>query len=366
MLQELKEKSSKQTKTAVIICLIISVALLVGAWFAGLSELAKGTANLNDLMDDEIGKRYVKADIYAVMDYYAYTTEDGETVEKEYIIPVGEESYMGLVVRDSNIRKCDELIEATTAYMNGEIDTLSTPFHVKGTILPMEEESLKYYKQYYEAIGWTDEELEVFLPYYLKVDYIGEWHCSGIYLICLLALIPILIAIWKILKNARGGYYKMVTAYCKKAPDYDRAMADLDRFYRTTAPVHGFRIARDFFMAPNGSNVLLLESKELLWAHQVTTTHRTNGIKTGTSYSIKLNLRSGKNYNIGLSEQQVQDVLEAIGRTLPFVFIGYDDELSAAYHRRRQELIAAADRRMAEMNMPEMNMPEMNMPGMNM
>lgn len=375
MLKELKEKSTKQTRVAVIICVIISIGLFACAWFTGFHVLLNGKVDLYDLKDDEIGKQkqYVKAEIFAVMDYYVYTTEDGETKEKEYIIPVGEKSYIGLVARGYNMKKCDELIQETTKYFNGESKELSEYLWVEGTILPMSEESLKYYKQYYATLGWSEEELKAFLPYYLKIDYIGMFDASFLYLLCILAVVPILIAIWKILKNARGGYYKMVTDYCKKAPNYDHAMAELDRFYHATAPVYGFRIARDFFMAPNGVKTILFESRELLWAYLVTTTHRTNGIKTGTTYSIKLNLRDGKRYDITLTKAQVEDLLQVIAQRLPYVFIGYDKELDKAYKQSsgRQELIAAADRRMAEMNMaetgmPEMNMPEMNMPGINM
>lgn len=369
MLKELKEKSTKQTRAAVIICVLISIALVACAWFTGFHVLLNGKVDLKDLKDEEIGKQkqYVKANIFIVMDYYAYTEEDGETKEKEYIIPVGEKSYMGLVARGDNMKKCDELMQETEKYFNGESKKFSEYLWVEGTILPMSEESLKYYKQYYVTLGWSEEELEAFLPYYLKIDYIGMFDASFLYLLCILAVVPILIAIWKIVKNARGGYYKMVTDYCKKAHNYDHAMAELDRFYHATAPVYGFRIARNFFMAPSGVKTILFESRELLWAYKITTTHRTNGIKTGTSYSVMLKLRNGRNYNIGLGEQQVEDVLEVIGQRLPFVFIGYDKELERAYNntQRRQELIAAADGRIAEMNMPEMSMPEMNMPEMN-
>ncbi|MBD5105885.1 MAG: hypothetical protein HDT41_02720 [Lachnospiraceae bacterium] len=369
MLKELKEKSTKQTRVAVILCVIISIALVAVAWFTGFHVLLNGKVDLDDLKDDEIGKQkqYVKAKIFTVMDYYAYTEEDGETKEKEYIIPVGEKSYMGLVARGDNMKKCDELMQETEKYFNGESKEFSEYLWVEGTILPMSEESLKYYKQYYVTLGWSEEELEAFLPYYLGVNEIDGLDKDILYFLCVLAVVPILIAIWKIVKNARGGYYKMITEYCKKAPNYDQAMAELERFYQATAPVHGFRVARDFIMAPNGVKTILLESKELLWAYPVTTTHRTNGIKTGTSYSVMLKLRDGRNYNIGLGKQQVEDVIAMIGQRLPFVFIGYDKELEKAYNysKRRQELIAAADRRIAEMDMAEMGMPKMNMPEMN-
>lgn len=369
MLKELKEKSTKQTRNAVIICVIISIALVAVAWFTGFHVLVNGKVNLYDLKDEEIGKQkqYVSADIYAIMDYYAYTTTDGKTTEKEYIIPVGEKSYIGLVVRGNDMKKCDEIMQETADYLNGESEQLPKSLQVEGTIMPMSEDSLKYYKQYYVATGWSEEELEAFLPYYLGVNEIGGLDKDILYFLCVLAVVPILIAIWKIVKNARGGYYKMITEYCKKAPNYDQAMAELERFYQATAPVHGFRVARDFIMAPNGVKTILLESKELLWAYKITTTHRTNGIKTGTSYSVMLKLRNGRNFNLGLGEQQVEDVLAIIGQRLPFVFIGYDKELERTYNhsKRRQELIVAADRRIAEMDMTEMSMPEMNMPEMN-
>lgn len=350
MLKELKAKSMKRGMITAGILIAIALVLAIVMWFLGLHYLFGTKGNLDTMKDEEIGEMYAEGEIYAIMDYYAYTTEDSKTVEKEYFIPVGEESYIGLVAPKAYLEQCDKLMKETQDYMSGESDTISSTFRVKGTILPMESSSLKYYKEYYEELGWDDEETEVFLPYYLKIEYIGEYHNSFYYLVGVLAGALVIIAVCIILKNVSGANQKMIVKYCKKSGNYDATMAKLDKFYYSVSPVQGVRISPEFFMSPFGNSTLLLESKEILWAYQVTTTHRTNGIKTGTSYSLMLKLRSGKYYQVAFDgEQAVLQVLQYIENTIPFVIIGYTDELQKVYSKNRQEMIAEADRRIAEM-----------------
>ena len=84
---------------------------------------------------------------------------------------------------------------------------------------------------------------------------------------------------------------------------------------------------------------------EIVWAYQKTTTHRTNGIKTGTTYSVVLNAINKKKYEAqhifekrqfdisAAGESGALEILEYINEVMPWVVLGYDNDLSRLYNK---------------------------------
>lgn len=350
MLKDLKKLSLKKTITQAIFWLAIGSIALCFAWFSGLHYLTKGPVNLNEMADENIKEGYVQGQIYAIMDYYEYTTnEDDDTIEKQYFIPVGEKSYIGLVANREYMSACDKLMKESQDYLEGTREQIDSIFHVTGTILPMNSESFKFYQDYYTELGVAENGEEIFLPYYLKIDYVGKFHKDFYYVLGIVAGLSLVIAIWLVVTNAMGRNQEMVTDYCKKAADYEHAMRLLEEFYYSTTPVWGIRVSPKFFMAPKGRIVLLLETGEILWAYQSTTTHRTNGIKTGTTYDIILRLKNGLQYKIPVkNDAAAQEVLQYIADAVPYIVIGYDDQIEQLYYENRQEMINEQERRKQE------------------
>ena len=61
-------------------------------------------------------------------------------------------------------------------------------------------------------------------------------------------------------------------------------------------------------------------------------------------------MRDGRNQVISMkSEQMTQDVLQQIHEKLPFVFVGYSDEINAYYNKNRAEMIQESEKIRAEM-----------------
>lgn len=363
MLEELKKKGFRAMKPYVIACVIYSCIVLPFFWFLfGFHELPKEKANLNEMKDEEIGMRYVEADIDTIIGYYAgwrssRKVEKGDMTEKAYIIPVGEASYIGLLAGKGKIEELDKIMKDTEDYLKGKRKEPPESIHLKGTILPLEGSSLRYYQEYCEAyyagIENSEEEKREFKPYYLAVGYIGrgEWGMTA-YIWCF-CLSPLLLGVWQVVRNARGGNQKMIKAYCKKAPDYDRALKEVEQFYRKTARVQlldshvsgEFRISREFFMGPYRRKTLFLKSREILWAYYTDENHYSKGVKLYTLYVVKLMLRNGRRYRLAFSyAEDAMQILDRIRQTMPFVFIGKSKEMKKAYKKNRKELIEKADR----------------------
>ena len=84
-----------------------------------------------------------------------------------------------------------------------------------------------------------------------------------------------------------------------------------------------------------------IPNSKILWAYQNTTTHRTNGIKTGVTYSVMIYVDGRKDaFNIGVpDETTAQNMLTRINDTLPWVVVGYSDDLKKTFSKDRAQFL---------------------------
>ena len=101
------------------------------------------------------------------------------------------------------------------------------------------------------------------------------------------------------------------------------------------ARIYGdIRISNRMLFYMMGSTPHVVLNDKLVWAYQNTTTHRTNGIKTGTTYAVVLSTMDKKSVNISVkNENTALSVLQDIKQNMPWVVVGYSDELKHMYQR---------------------------------
>jgi len=86
-------------------------------------------------------------------------------------------------------------------------------------------------------------------------------------------------------------------------------------------------VSKRYIIGKEGG-VRIFRTEDLMWAYHTRTTHRTNGIKTGTSHQLTLVFcGQKKRYQFVLMEDKIQECLELIGKSLPYVYLGYSDQL---------------------------------------
>ncbi len=94
------------------------------------------------------------------------------------------------------------------------------------------------------------------------------------------------------------------------------------------------RIGKTFLFYLDGSKPRLIKNDSIVWAYQKTTTHRTNGIKTGTTYSILIYLADKKTRDISVNSEAVaKEVLQCMEQNIPRAVLGYSEELNRIYRR---------------------------------
>lgn len=364
MFQELKKKYMVKNLTGAIFAFILGGIILM-TQMDNIKMILAPAEELDTLYADEIMESMkVKVEVGVIMDYYAYTEEDGRVIEKEYIIPVGTDEYMGLVLGKSYLDRADRNLDATWDYMDGDdqaLDRIET-FTVTGRVVSMSGESKKFYNEFVNELGWEPEEEELFIPYMVMTGSAAGGFTGNFIFLGIVAALIIIFGIYLLVRGITGGALKGIKKYCEATGNAEAAMQRLERFYAQTQPVEGIRISPEFIMVQTSSSVMVNDASKILWVYQHIVRHYTNGIPSGKTYSIMIWMTDGTKMDIPMKgKKKAEKALDYIGRCLPYIFFGFDDQIQAAYNQNRQGLIQAVTERRAQLmgQMPgEQMMPE--------
>lgn len=107
MFQELKGKYMVRYLIGALLAFAMGIVVIL-TQFNSIKVMLSPKVRMDELNAEDITENTkVEADIDVMIDYYAYTEQDGEVIEKEYFIPVGEEEYMGVVLGEKYLEQAD-------------------------------------------------------------------------------------------------------------------------------------------------------------------------------------------------------------------------------------------------------------------
>ena len=360
MFQELKKKSWKKSILATIIILAVAVLIWLNS-LDGVFDLIMGPQTLEEIEVEDINSQYVETDIYFVMDCFAeYVTKSSQTnIERTqwlyYIIPVGDEEYMAVRVNPAVGDILDDICDETWDYLSGYANGTYTTYHMTGKITRMSGEELTHYYNWFEEAGFTQAEIDQYaLPYMIQNNMVGgAVFSAGVpEAIVPFAIVGLLFFVWgvvRIVKAATGGYQKNIKNFILKNPGISGEMVSAD--YAAAEDLGAMKIGRLFTVFNKGKKSYILKNEEIAWAYLQRTTHRRNGVHTGTTYAVVLRTMDKKMYTIGLAnEDMVMRALEQYAIVAPGAVLGYSEDRKKAYNadvasfvRKEQELRAAAE-----------------------
>lgn len=266
--------------------------------------------------------------------YYVIVTSDWT---KEYY--VDDYRYMAIKVPASYENKLEEMADNTYE------GYLSDPISFSGKILKMEPKIYKYFTEYFVYDdGFTMEEFEeITLPYYIQTQ---TNKVSDNAIAIGVALGGLALVIWGIVRicRAASGSYLKKFRQAIAAEGYTETSVESDfNSAQSFAKNSGIKIGRLFVYNIDGSVPTAIPASKMMWAYQVTTTHRTNGIKTGTSYSIMIYVDRDKKPSITLSvpsEAVSQAILQRINTSFPWVVVGFSEEIKRLFNKDRAQFLA--------------------------
>ncbi|MGB1285130.1 MAG: DUF6709 family protein [Aggregatilineales bacterium] len=114
--------------------------------------------------------------------------------------------------------------------------------------------------------------------------------------------------------------------------------------------VEKLRFSRQWVVYKNGGDFEAARFDDLLWIYKHVTQHRTNGIKTGKTFVVKLHDRYGKEITVTGKEPEVDAMLNAIFQRAPWVLAGFNDQLDQAMKKDINSVIQAVEQRKAQVN----------------
>ncbi len=347
MLEKLKKKSIVKALPSVIILFIIGV-ILIGLEVGNLLALMKGSVQFETLEPDEIKEKVivsasVDTNFGAFMEEYEENTKTHltRTTNLYYIIWTGDEDsedykYMGIKVSAADEMKMEAMADATYNY------EYSDPIEYSGAIKKMSSEEYGFFKDYFIESGWTEEEFEEYtLPYYINVGALTGGAAAGVYIVLGLGILLIAIGLIMLIRALTGSKLK---AFVKEIEGAGFGVSDAEFDYESAKLFHkgnDLRIGKKFIFFMSGNTPKIIVNDKVVWAYQQNTTHRTNGIKTGTSYQILVyQLNNKKVLSIDIPNQNVgEDVLHHMNENMPKAVIGYSDELSRLFTKKYQEFL---------------------------
>ena len=242
---------------------------LPGAWDAGRP------ADLYTLDPAELEGRYVAARVDLIYALYAETVrgrgDRAQTVRREYIIPVGQDAFMGMEVTSGQIPAAQAVLETTAAVMRGEAGALDgSSLVVYGTVRQMDPYTRTFYEDVAGVSRFSAADQARFLPLVLVEGQVGRYSlplllaglaagagcglAGAVFLVRgLLCRGPVQPAAY--LAGAAGD----------AAPLLDRELSD---FYRQTPPVGRLRANCRWLLCEDGSASWLLYNRDVAWVYR--------------------------------------------------------------------------------------------------
>lgn len=352
MLKELKKRSVK--KTLPLTLLFLAAALLVAAILgSSMLKVLAGPTDLYDLLAEggEPEGAYVSAELGFNYGSFAEetTTKDGKetSTHQMYVVDLDDTRYMALQLRPGRYAEAEALGAATDEYLAAYYDEtvadedlpyLPEPLLVKGELVALTEPDLV---SYYEDMFGEGVPAEC-IGYYMLTD--GELDGNTIGFVrgmffVLLALVAV--AIVPLVMAMNGSKLKELKKYV--AANGGELTADqLEQKFESAFNVGDFWLCGDLLVFMSGAKVKLLPLANLVWCYLATTTHRTNGIKTGTTYALTLRDDAGKMYSVGMKkEDMVKQALQALSDAQDHAIVGYQAAFEKLYKKNPADFAAA-------------------------
>ncbi len=349
MFETLRKSSFKSS-------LILSVILLIGGGALALFNAgnaffaATGYVDFATLAPDEIKNQLVEVELWENFGCFMESGSKNTSTNKVtisayyYIIYTGamddaetEYKYMAVKVPSSYGSKMDTMTESTYSGL------LSNPLTFSGKIRKLGDKEYQYYKEFWKEAGFTDTDIEeLTLPYYIDV-HANKLAQNILYILLFLGGAALVIwGVSRIVKGSKGGYLKALR-HDIELSGYPESYAESDfntaAFYAKKGQI---RIGRLFtFFDVNSTQPRAIPNQKIMWVYQSTTTHRTNGIKTGTTYSVTIFADGFKDaFNIGVSDENAaQEMLQRFHLSCPWVIVGYSDDLNTLFRNNRTQFL---------------------------
>ncbi len=316
MFEELKKKILKSSLFGSIIMIVIGLGL--AGWFAMDAFYAiTGYADFSQLSPDQLNNQLVEVNLTDNYGCYLEAwekntkTNQTKTTHYYYVILAGDEysatdwCYVSVKVPASYGSKMDAMTENTY----NELD--SEPLYLAGQIKKLDAEETSYFQGFFRDAGFSDDEIaEMTLPYYIQC-FSSKASMNFVFIAAFaVGAFLLIFGIFRIAKVAGGSSLKKLRKDIESA-GYSESMIDSDfRNAKSFDKKGTLKMGRLMTYYISGSNVMIFD--------EIT--------PKGHTFAVA-------------NESIAQDMLTLINTMLPWVVVGYSDELKKLYNKDRSQFL---------------------------
>lgn len=344
LLKEMKKRSVGKICWVTVILVVAAVVMLIinGPAVPQLFSFLTGGKNLKHLSGTELYNQIASCEIDMVYDCFAEYESSSGAVYVYYVIPYGEMGFIGVCVKEEKADQMDDICEATWEYLLGNAKSPNESVSVKGNIRPMDGDELYYYKEWFHAMEYSDEEMEEYAVNYVLEDgmFADGIRPIRVYLMTAGSLILIIWGIAFLLKALSGKYLKDIKKdFEQSGISESQIVSDYQSAYVINKDI---RIGRLFTYNAVPTSPRAYLNKNMAWAYMYRTKHYTNGLYTGSSYNVLIFAANGTNQvgDIAVKKKFSDKILEYYANNFPHMVVGYSDDLKRLYHNDHNAFLA--------------------------
>lgn len=326
MLEQLRIAMARKKLRRAGLLMLTAVIATFNFW-PGYVTLLQGTQDLYTLDAGDLEGRYVAARIDIIYDWYAESVrrgdDSGTPVQREYVIPAGESSFIGLEISSDLFDAAGTVMDNTLAVQKGQSDASGdAELVVRGTVRQMDEKTLSFY---HKVIGYDDlspEDQQRFLPLVLETDTIGRYPVSSLLLSALALAAFALPSLGLALSASLGKGPRQIVNYLGELSParYEVVADDLDNFYDAAVPADRMRVSPRWLLYENGASSWLLSTNDVAWVYRESSRRGENIVVCSKSEP-----RHFSKHRIPVGTRWAADnLLGRLSAVLPEAVFGYD------------------------------------------
>ena len=288
LLKEMKKRSVGNVMPISVILLIAAIVMLIinGTASLQLFDYLTGGKNLDDIPKSEMYDVIASSEINVVYDCFAeYETGEGKIYDY-YVIPYGEEDFIAVCVNESKAAQMDSICDDTWEVLLGNSESLDKTVSVRGNVRVMDGDELYYYKEWFRAMEYSDDEMAEYAINYVLEDgmFANSISPARLYVMTAISLVLIVVAVFLLLKAFFGAYLKEIK---KDFEQSGLSESQIVSDYQSANVISkNIRIGRLLTYNAVSTSPRAYLNKNMAWAYLYRTKHYKNGIYTGSSYNV--------------------------------------------------------------------------------
>lgn len=332
LINKIRVDALKRIILPIILCLLCMLFFI----YLGMDSYKRinaGVRNLLFLEEDELEDYMVHSDVNFVLGCFAeygdavpITGEITKAYKYYYIINYRDGDLIAAEIDAENMALFDEICEDSWDYMMGRRNDLDKSYALDGSISKMSYDVEEYYIEFFEEMGWSDEDIaECALPYVLHDD--ANMEISNVCLSWSIAFILLGICLFLIIIAITQFRLKKDIARLGDFADY-RIMEDYKNAFVVNKRV---RIGRIFTYNCSGLTARAHLNSEIIWAYRT---------ETGRSNQVMLWDIHGKGHPIKGNKRECYEAIKFYETKFSHIVFELSVNLRDLFHKEREKFLA--------------------------